>query len=157
MRISSLPADVAELHYDAWTEPFWQSTRVERLSVPRCTTCGSFRLPPAPFCHVCRQQEVEWITLSGRGTIYTFTVIRHAVIPMAKDAIPYVIAVISLDGAPGARLLGNIVDAEPETVKIGAAVEVAWDHVSADSVIPRWRLVLGIPEISKVGVHRGGS
>ena len=50
-------------------------------SLPRCTNCGTFRFPPAAFCWVCRQQDVEWIEHDGNGELYSFTVIRHAVIP----------------------------------------------------------------------------
>jgi hypothetical protein len=96
-------------------------------------------MPPSPFCHVCRSQEVVWAELPGGGVIYTFTVVRHAVIPEARGAVPYVVAVVDLDGAPGARLIGNVVDVDPVVVTIDMQVQVVWDDVAEDVTIPRFR------------------
>ena len=108
--------------------------------VPRCTACGTHRMPPSPFCHVCRRQEVEWDEHDGRGTIYTFTVVRHGVIPGLEDALPLIAAVVALDGLDEIRLVGDVVGAEPEDVEVGAAVEVEWYDVRDDTTIPVWRL-----------------
>ena len=74
----TLPSSIVSLHADRWTAPFWEAARGHRLVAPRCMTCGAFRLPPAPFCWRCRAQDVEWVELSGRGTVYSFTVTRQA-------------------------------------------------------------------------------
>ena len=59
-------------------------------------SCGTYRFPPSPFCFVCRAQEVEWVEHDGRGTLYSFTVVRHAVIPDVADALPVVVGVVEL-------------------------------------------------------------
>jgi uncharacterized protein len=136
----ALPADFADLHPDAWTEPFWLATREHRLTIPKCTNCGTFRFPPGPFCHVCRHQEVDQAQISGAGTVYTFTVVRHAVVPSLSDSVPYVIAVIEFDDAPGVRMIANIVESDVDTVRIGSRVEVAWDDIDHEVTVPRFRL-----------------
>ena len=72
----------------------------------------------ARICFVCQHQEFEWVELPGTGTIYTFTVVRHALSPQLADVVPYVSGVIELDGTQGAgaRMIANIVDCDPETV-----------------------------------------
>lgn len=136
----SLPAEFAEINPDSWTEPFWLAAREHRLTIPKCTNCGTFRFPPGPFCHRCRHQEVEQVEVSGSGTVYTFTIARHPVVPALADHVPYAVAVVEVDGAPGVRMIANIVDSDIERIEIGSRVEVVWDDVDAEVTIPRFRL-----------------
>jgi uncharacterized OB-fold protein len=138
MRSSHLPADLVDLHPDAWTRPFWEAAREHRLVAPRCLSCGSFRMPPGPYCHVCRTQSVEWIELSGDGTVFTFTVVRHALIPALVGAVPYVVSVVDLTDAPPARLVAALVDVDPESVCIGMPVTLVWDDIDDDQTVPRF-------------------
>jgi uncharacterized protein len=124
-----LPAELINLTPSPSTAPFWEATAEHRLVVPRCTACGTYRLPPAPFCPACRTQDVEWIEQPGDGTIYAFTIIRHAVIPPVADALPLIAVIVELPGTGGCRLVGNVVDAEPDAVAIGLPVRVAWYDV----------------------------
>jgi uncharacterized protein len=131
--------ELAQVSPDAWTQHFWDAAREHRLVAPRCAVCGKFRMPPTAFCWNCRSRETEWVELPGTGTVYTFTVARHALTAAAREAVPYVIAVISLDDAGGARLISNVVGVAPEEVVIGLPVEVAYDDVSDQLTVPRFR------------------
>jgi uncharacterized OB-fold protein len=133
-----MPDFMAELAPDVWTEPFWQAASEHRLVAPRCTNCGEFRMPPVPFCHRCRHQEIEWVDLSGRGTVFTFVITRRALIPELQDAVPNVVAVVDLDGAPGCRLVSNLLQIDPDAVEIGMAVVIAWDDIDDTVTIPRF-------------------
>jgi len=133
-----MPDFMARLNPDPWTEPFWQAASEHRLVAPKCTNCGAFRMPPSPFCWSCRRQDVEWVELSGRGTVYTFIIARRALIPQLAPAMPNVVAVIELEDAPGCRLVGNVLGIDPEAVEIGMAVEVAWDDIDETVTIPRF-------------------
>ena len=134
------PADVIVLTPSASTLPFWEAAAEHRLTIPRCTTCGMFRMPPSPFCWNCRAQDVEWVEHDGSGSVYSFTVIRHAVIPDVKGGLPYVAAVIELPDTNGCRIVGNVVDCEPEIVHIGAPVTLDWYDVRPGTAIPVFRL-----------------
>jgi uncharacterized OB-fold protein len=136
----ALPAHFAELAPDSWTLPFWTAARGHRLVAPRCTHCQTFRFPPGPFCYVCQHQDVELVELPGTGTVYTFTIARQAVVPELRNHVPYVIAVIEPDGAPGIRMIANIVESDPEAVAIGSKAAVVWDDASDEVTIPRFRL-----------------
>jgi uncharacterized protein len=127
------------LHPDAWTRPFWNAAAERRLVAARCAGCGRFRHPPTPFCPQCQSQNVDWPELSGRGSIYTFTIVRRSPIPDFPVRVPYVIAVVEPDDAPHVRFLGNIVECSLEDVRFGAAVEVAWIE-DGPWVVPHWRL-----------------
>jgi uncharacterized OB-fold protein len=137
------PAMMKDPFADETTQPFWDAALENRLVAPRCTNCGTFVLAPQPFCFNCQHQAFEWTELPGTGTIYTFTVVRHPLSPALADVVPYVSGVIELDGTQGAgaRLLLNITGCDPETVKIGDAVEVWFDKVSDTYAMPRARLL----------------
>jgi uncharacterized OB-fold protein len=135
-----LPPDIIALTPNVFTEPFWSATAQHRLILPRCTSCGTYRFPPSPFCFACRKQEVEWVDHDGKGTLYSFTVVRHAVIPDVAAALPVVAGVVELPGTGGVRLVASIVDCDPDDVAIGAAVELVWYDVREGTTIPCFRL-----------------
>ena len=135
-----LPPDVIRLTPNDWTRPFWDAAAAHRLELPRCTACGAFRFPPGPFCWRCRAQDVEWVEHDGRGEIYAYTVIRHAVIPDVRDALPLIAAVVALPETDGCRVVGNVVDCEPEDVRIGAPVTLDWYDVRDGTSVPIFRL-----------------
>jgi uncharacterized protein len=135
------PTILAETYADDTTQPFWDAASEDRLVGARCTTCGTFRIPPAPFCFECQAQEIEWVPLPGTGTIYTFTIVRHPLHPDLGPACPYVSGVVELDGTQGAgaRMVVNIVDCDPEAVSIGDRVEIVWEHFDSGMATPRFR------------------
>lgn len=122
---------------DVITLPFWQAAAEHRLVVQRCARCGHTRLPPAPVCPECRADAADWKQLSGRGEIYTYTIVHRPV--AAGQPLPTVIAVIALEDAGGVRMISNVVDAAPEEIRIGLPVEVVWEDMSAELAIPRFR------------------
>jgi hypothetical protein len=124
---------------DAITLPFWQAAAEHRLVVQRCTGCGHTRLPPAPICPECRAADSDWKALSGRGEVYTYTVVHRPL--AANQKLPFVIAVIALEGGGGVRLISNLVEVEPQHVSIGMAVEVVWEDVGPELALPRFRPV----------------
>jgi uncharacterized OB-fold protein len=133
------PESVIELTPNEWTLPYWEAAAEHRLVIPRCTGCGTYRMPPSPFCHVCRMQDIEWVEQPGHGEVYSFTVIRHGVIPDVKEALPFVAAVVELPETGGVRLVANIVECEPEAVHIGMAVDLVWNDVREGVSIPCFR------------------
>lgn len=143
LRRGVFPSILTETRADATTQPFWDAAKEDRLVAPKCTTCGTFRLPPAPFCFECRAQDVEWVELPGTGTVYTFTVVRHPLHPDLANACPYVSGVVELDGTQGAgaRMLVNIVDCDPEEITIGTRVGIVFEHVNEEISTPRFRAI----------------
>jgi uncharacterized OB-fold protein len=105
--------------------------------VQRCTGCGHCRLPPAPVCPECRATESDWKELTGRGEVYTYTIVHRPI--AAEQRLPYVIAVIALEDAGGVRMISNLVGIAPEAISIGMPVEVVWEDMSAELALPRFR------------------
>ena len=137
----SMPGELVNLHPDRFAEPFWLAAREHRLVAPRCLHCGRFRMPPTPFCPGCRSQAVEWIELSGRATVFTFTIAHQALIPALRQHTPYVIALVEPVDTSGIRLATNLVETDTDEVCIGMPVEVTWDEVHENATVPRFRPV----------------
>lgn len=139
--IAKSPAEeLFSLCADQWTMPYWDAARERRLVAAKCTACGRFRMPPTPFCPHCLSQEIDWPTLSGRGTLFSYTVVRRAIVPAMESCIPYVPALIDLDGAPGARLTSNIVDVPVDDIRVGMEVKVVFVERGDGLVVPRFTL-----------------
>jgi uncharacterized OB-fold protein len=118
---------------DPETEPYWKATHDGRLLVQRCTSCGNHQLYPRWRCLRCRGQ-VEWVEASGRGTVYSFTVIRQNFSRSFRHLIPYVVALVDLDEGP--RLMSNLVGCEPDDARVGMRVRVKFEPVSDDASVP---------------------
>lgn len=132
-----------QAHADRLTQPFWDAAAEDRLVVPRCTSCGTFRLPPFPLCHVCQAEGTEWIELPGTATVWSYTVVHHPLHPDLAAVCPYVSGVVELDGTQGegARMLVNIVDCDPAEITMGSRVAVVFDHIEGELPTPRFRPV----------------
>ena len=103
---------------------FWTGGRDGELLIIRCTSCGYWIHPPTPRCPQCLRDAVEPQAVSGRGTVYSYTINRQAWVPGLE--VPFVIAMVELDEQPGLRLMTNIVDCPTDEVEIGMPVEVAF-------------------------------
>ncbi len=117
---------------------FWQACREHRLMVQRCAQCGQIRFPPGPRCAACGASEHEWIEASGRGTVFSWIVVRHPVpAEVYAGEVPYVVALIELE--EGVRLASNVIGCAPEDVCADMPVEVVFDDVEAGISLPKFR------------------
>ena len=137
------PPELFKLSTNAWTQPFWDATARHELVAAQCAECGAFRMPPTPFCPCCQSQRIDWRILSGRGEVYSYTIVERAIMPGMDEHLPYVPAVITLEGAGGVRLISNVVEVEVADLRVGMAVQVVWDDVPGQGVaVPRF---VGVP------------
>jgi uncharacterized OB-fold protein len=94
---------------------FWDATAEGRFVLPYCNACGRTHWYPRAVCPHCAAEGMDWRPAKGTGTIYTFSVMRHA-------QSPYVMAYVTLDEGP--TMMTNIVDCDPEKIAIGQRVKV---------------------------------
>jgi uncharacterized OB-fold protein len=118
--------------------PYWEGVREHRLVAPRCRDCGALFFYPRARCPHCFHDAFDWEELSGRGRVYSCTVVRQPAHPAFVDAVPYVFAVVELD--EGIRMPTNIVGCDPESVAPDAAVELDFLDDGADLTLPVFRL-----------------
>ena len=113
------------------TEHYWAAAKEGKLLVKRCNACGEVHYYPREICPHCGSTDTEWREASGKGTIYSFSVMRRA-------EIPYVIAYVTLD--EGVTMMSNIVDADFDAIAIGKAVEVTFRETEGGMALPVFRL-----------------
>jgi uncharacterized protein len=130
--IETSKREIASITRHPETAAFQAAAAEGRFVVPRCTACGRFHWYPRPFCPHCDSDAVEWQDASGRGTVYSYTVMRRA-----KPV--YVIAYVRL--AEGATMMTNIVDCPPSDLRIGMDVEVVFHEAPGGVLVPMFRPV----------------
>lgn len=134
-----LPAPVPPISPD--TEPFWAGTLQDQLLLPRCLTCARYIWYPKQFCSVCMSTRVEWVPASGRGEVYSFTVMRSArSAGPYGEALPYVLAFVTLEEGP--TIMTNITGTPVDDVEIGMPVQVEFHRADDTAALPRFRPVL---------------
>jgi uncharacterized protein len=111
---------------------YWQGLHDGKLLIQKCRDCGEFQLYPRDRCLACRG-PVDFVEASGRGRIYSFTVIRQNYSRPFRDWIPYVVALVDLEEGP--RLMTNLIDCDPEGLQVGMAVEASFEVVSENAGI----------------------
>jgi uncharacterized protein len=113
-------------------QAFWDAARAGRFTIPVCTVCGRAHWYPRAICPFCASDGVEWREASGKGTIYTFSVMRRV-----KE--PYAIAHVTL--AEGPTMLSNIVDCDFDKLRIGQPVTVVFAETENGPPVPMFKPV----------------
>ena len=117
---------------------FWAATAEGRFQLQRCNECDTVLWFPRRHCPLCWTENVSTFDASGKGVVYSFTVIRKGAMAY-KESGPFVIAYVEL--AEGPRVMTNIVDCDVETVKVGMPVEVVWHDTGQGNALYRFRPV----------------
>ena len=88
-----------------------------KLIVPKCNSCGRSHWYPRAICPHCFSQDLAWNAASGKGTIYSLSVMKRA-------EVPYAIAYVTLDEGP--TMMTNIVDCDLDSIRIGQKVKLTF-------------------------------
>lgn len=118
---------------------FWSYVADRQLRIQRCSDCGTHRHPPRPLCAACGSLAVEWVPVSGRGEVWTRTVIHPPTLPAFASRTPYCAVVVRLD--EGVFMVSNVVDLRPDEVTVGMLVEATITEVEPGLYLPLFRAV----------------
>jgi uncharacterized OB-fold protein len=117
--------------------PYWEAARAGELRMQRCGDCGHIRFPPALLCARCLSENVEWVKLSGRGTVFSWIVVHQSQHPAFNADTPYNVTIVELDEGP--RLHTTMVECANEDIRIGMPVEVVFDKINDQVTLPKFR------------------
>lgn len=109
------------------TEVFWEATASDKLLVKVCNNCSKPHFYPRAHCPFCFSIDTEWKESSGRGEIYSYTVMR-------RETPPRIVSYVRLD--EGVIMLTNIIGCEPDDVRIGQRVTVAFPRDQEGPCVP---------------------
>ncbi len=99
------------------TRPFWDAAAEGRLLIGKCRSCGKPHYYPRAICPLCGSDATELVQASGRGSIYSYSVMRRV-------PVPYALAYVTLD--EGVTMMTNIVDCDLDAIRIGQRVRVVF-------------------------------
>jgi uncharacterized OB-fold protein len=117
------------------SRPYWDAAKRHELMLQRCGACNALIYYPRDRCPQCLSDNLKWQPVSGRGKVYSYTVVRRASTRSFSDK-PYVLAIVELD--EGVRMTTNV-EAPPETVKVGMPVSVWFDDVTPERTLVKFK------------------
>lgn len=103
-------------------EEYFAGLRRHETLIPRCDACGSWQWYPREMCASCHGWSMSWRAVEPVGEVYSFTTQHHATGSKFDVMLPYTVALVALDEAPGVRLVGRLVDVRPHDARIGLRV-----------------------------------
>lgn len=124
---------------DQDTAEFWAGCARHELLMQRCAACKRFRFYPRPMCPHCTSMESGWVPVSGRGTVYSWVIVHPPVLPAFQSMVPYPVVLVALDDDPELRLVGNLLECDPDAIQMGMAVEIVFQDVADGVTLPQWR------------------
>ncbi|HVQ76479.1 MAG TPA: Zn-ribbon domain-containing OB-fold protein [Candidatus Binatia bacterium] len=113
------------------TRPFWDAAAEGELLIKTCAACGQAHHYPRALCPFCFSDRTEWRPASGRGTIYSYSVMRRV-------PVPYAIAYVTLE--EGISMMTNIVGCDLDAIRIGQAVRVVFAPTEGGPPVPMFTL-----------------
>jgi uncharacterized OB-fold protein len=125
---------------DETTLPFWEAAKRRQLVIQRCTTCGYYNHPPRTVCDACLSQELRFESISGRGRIFTFTVMHQRDVPGFESEAPFINIVVELVEQPMLLMVSNLPISAREQVLVGAQVEVEFEDRGNGVIVPQFRI-----------------
>jgi len=124
---------------DGLAGEFYAWCKKGELRFQRCSECKAWRHVPREMCAACSSMRWSWERSGGRGHVFTWTVTAAPLHPGFKDATPYAPVVVEMD--EGVRVVSELVDTKPEDLRIGMVVEVAFDAVTPEVTLPKFKRV----------------
>ena len=122
---------------DDESAPYWQGARRRQLVIQRCGDCSFYIHYPKGRCPRCQAVNLTEFSVSGRGTVYSFSIVHVKLAPGFDP--PYVVALVELDEQSGLRLVTNIVDSPIEAIFVGMPVEVVFEDVTPEITLPYFK------------------
>jgi len=123
---------------DGFAQEFYEFCRGQELRFQRCSACGRWRHVPRHTCADCGSWDWEWTRSSGRGEVFSWTVVRRPMHP-AFTEVPYAPVIVKME--EGVRIVSWVVDCPPEELRQGMPVEVFFDPVTPEVTLPKFRRV----------------
>ena len=122
------------------TQAYWEGAKHHHLLINQCTDCGVYNHPPKPICPQCHSENVKASPVSGKGQIYSYSIMHYdRGNPGFEHETPYAVVIVELEEQPQLFLVSNLLDCSVDAVTIGMPVEVTFQDVSPEITLPQFR------------------
>ena len=82
------------------TQPYWDAASEHQLVMQYCDSCAQHIFPPRAHCPTCGCGALLWSAVSGKGTVYSYTVAHRPPHPVFADHCPMAVAIVALEEGP---------------------------------------------------------
>ena len=123
---------------DPDSKTYWDAANDNKLMVQYSLETKEYFLYSKQLTNAADSKNIEWRQVSGKGKIYSFTIVYAPAGPAFKDDTPYIVASIELD--EGARIISNVLTNDIEKVSIGDYVKVVFEKQNDGFTIPKFEL-----------------
>jgi hypothetical protein len=124
---------------DELTQFFWDGIAQAELRIQRCRHCRHYVHYPRPVCRFCRSREVAGERVSGRATLYSWTISTQAFHPFWVERVPFTLATVELVEQPRLMFLSQIVECPEQELRGGLPLEVTFERVAPQLTLPFFR------------------
>ncbi len=124
---------------DTESKPYWEAAKNNKLVIQKCKTTGKYFLYSRRLNNIPIKADFDWVEVSGKGKIYSYTIAYVAAGEYYRNKLPYIVACIDL--IEGARIITNLKNSDIKKVQIGKEVEVYFESVSEEIVMPRFKIL----------------
>lgn len=105
-----------------YSDFYRQKIEEGELWMQYCPQCLKYVFYPRSLCPDCLQAGLEWRKMSGKGIIYSYTIVNVSALPEFSQDVPYIYAVVELE--EGVRMASNIVDYKAAELRVELPVEL---------------------------------
>ena len=118
---------------------YWEKCKAHELWLRHCKSCDRTYFYPRDICPDCFSRDTDWVQSNGRGRLHAFAIVHREPAPAFRPAVPYVAAIVELEG--GARMPTNLVQVapDPSAITCGMAVEVVFEDLDDKISLPKFR------------------
>ncbi|MEX1007767.1 MAG: OB-fold domain-containing protein [Acidimicrobiia bacterium] len=128
---------------DELTQFFWDGVARHELCIQRCQTCGHYIHYPKTICRFCQSRDLAGERVSGKATLYSWTIATQPFHPFWVDKIPYTLATVELVEQPRLMFMSQVIDCPEEELEGGLPLEVAFVEMSSELTLPLFRPARG--------------
>jgi len=124
---------------DDASAPFWQAAKQGRLAIQRCNSCRSWNHAPTMLCPSCGSGDLGFEDVSGKGTLFSWTVIKEAPAPGFRDRVPLIVGIVELAEQPHLLLAANVLGVSEGDLRLGMPLAVEFETIGEDCAVPQFR------------------
>jgi uncharacterized protein len=123
---------------DVDSAPFWDAVRRHELQVQRCGNCGRLLFPARPICAHCGSADLEWVPVSGRGTLLSWVVTHQVFNKLFAEAVPYTTLLVQLEEQPDLLMYGNVAEDADFVPQAGVTLQAVFEDHDEGFTLVQW-------------------
>jgi uncharacterized OB-fold protein len=123
---------------DEESQEFFNAAKEGRLLLRYCSNCDRYLGWDRDICDECHNYQLDWREASGKGTIYTFTIVHQVITPAFANEVPYNVTYVELEEGP--RVKTNVVGVPHNEIEVGLPVRVVFEALSDEVTVPKFEI-----------------